>query len=269
MQAQLQEIRTQQDELAERLQQLEQRDELDDTRLRGERSALEGLVVDLSKRIAALEEQRAKQPPRPKGPDPAATYRVTIGDSHVKGPSDALVTVVMWTDYQCPYCARVQDTLRMVEQEYEREVRFVHKHNPLGFHPRAMPAALAAEAAGRQGKFWPMHDLLFAHQKELDDDDLRRFAKKLGLDRRRFDRDRDDPELRERIVEEQSQGMILGARGTPAFFINGRFLSGSQPIENFRLLIDEELAKARTLVDRGVPRSEVYEVTIAEGLTKT
>lgn len=264
IEAQLGEIRAQQDELAERMEQLEERDADGRAQAKGQRSALESAVVDLSKRLTTLE-TKAVERPRPSQPDPAAVYRVTLGDSHAKGPPDALVTIVMWTDYQCPYCARVQNTLRELESEYGREVRFVHKHNPLGFHPRAMPAALAVEAAARQGKFWEMHDMLFEHQKELDDKDLRRFAKKLGLKVKRFDEDREDPKLRKRVTEEQSQGMTLGARGTPAFFVNGRFLSGAQPFESFKALIDEELGKARTLVDRGVRREDVYQVTIAEG----
>jgi protein-disulfide isomerase len=191
-----------------------------------------------------------------------------VGDSHAKGSSDALVTIVVWTDYQCPYCARVQATLDELERDYGRELRFVHKHNPLGFHPWAMPAAIATEAAGRQGKFWEMHALAFEHQKELSNENFRKWAKKLRLKARRFEADLGDPALRERIEAEQAQGMSLGARGTPAFFINGRFLSGAQPVENFKRLIDEERTKARALVDRGVPRERVYEVTIAEGKTK-
>jgi protein-disulfide isomerase len=131
-----------------------------------------------------------------------------------------------------------------------------------------MPAALAVEAAARQGKFWPMHALLFEQGKELSEGTYRRLAKQLRLKLARFDKDRGDPALRERIEAEQAQGLTLGARGTPAFFVNGRFLSGAQPLETFQKLVDEELAKARTLVDRGVPRARVYEVTIAEGRTK-
>lgn len=124
-----------------------------------------------------------------------------------------------------------------------------------------------AEAAGRQGKFWEMSDLLFDNQ-ELTDENLRKWAKKLRLDVKRFRRDMDDPELRQRILDQQAQGMTLGARGTPAFFVNGRFLSGAQPFVSFQALIDEELAEARRLVDQGVPRDEVYRVTVAEGRTR-
>jgi protein-disulfide isomerase len=267
----LQRVRTAQNELQTRVEQLEQQESVADAQAQHEVDSLVGGLTDVARRLVVLEEQAAKRDkerPTFGKPDPAAVYHVTVGDSHVKGPVDALVTIVMWTDYQCPYCARVQATLSQLEEAYGRDVRFVHKHNPLGFHPQAMPAAIAAEAAGRQGKFWPMNGLLFEHQKELSPEQYRRLAKKLRLKLRRFDEDLEDPKLRERVVAEQTQGMMLGARGTPAFFVNGRFLSGAQPFENFKKLIDEELAKARALIDRGVPRMQVYEVTIAEGKTK-
>ncbi|MCA9709043.1 MAG: thioredoxin domain-containing protein [Myxococcales bacterium] len=277
VQAQLGEIQAQQQELSAQVQLLAQREAGRDDAERFERSELEEALIGVAGRVAKLEEQLEREPargvrqvgPQAGRPDPAAVYKVEVGDAPIRGPQHALVTIVMWTDYQCPYCSRVQATLAELEKEYGRSVRFVHKHNPLGFHARAMPAALAAEAAGRQGKFWEMHDRLFGHQKELTDQNFRKWAKKLGLKVGRFERDLDDPELRARIERDQAQGNTLGARGTPAFFINGRFLSGAQPLESFRALIDEELARAQRLVDRGVPLREVYTVTIAEGRTES
>jgi protein-disulfide isomerase len=266
---QLQQIRVQQQELDARMQQLEEREA---NAVAGTQVELDSLVAGINgmvARLAALEERAAKaNRPVADRPDLAAVYRVTLGDSHTKGPSDALVTIVMWTDYQCPYSAKVQATLDQLARDYGRELRFVQKHNPLGFHPRAMPAALAAEAAGRQGKFWEMHALVFENQKDLTDENFRKWAKQLKLKERRFAADLDDPELRKRIEAQQAQGVTLGARGTPAFFINGRFMSGAQLLERFKALIDEERAKAQELVNRGVRREEVYEVTIAEGRTK-
>ncbi len=144
-------------------------------------------------------------------------------------------------------------------------MRIVIKHNPLSFHNRAMPAALAAEAAGRQGKFWKMHAKLFDNNKELTDDNFLKLAERLGLDMQKFKRDLSDPALAERVKKMQAQGMRLGARGTPAFFVNGRFLSGAQPEQAFEALIDEEMAKAKELVASGVPRKKVYETTVADG----
>jgi len=272
LQAQLDQVQAQQVELSQTVAVLDDRASTQGDADRFERAELEDAVIVLIQRLAQLEERMAPPPaperPAPGRPDPEAVYKVEIGDAPVKGPDTALVTIVMWTDYQCPYCARVQDTLEILEKEYGSQVRFVHKHNPLSFHPRAMPAALAAEAARRQDKFWKMSDKLFDNQKELTDANFRRWAKKLGLKVKRFEKDMDDPKLEQHIEQDQAQGMELGARGTPAFFINGRFLSGAQPLENFRALIDEEMAKAKTLVGRGVAPNEVYAVTIAEGRTK-
>lgn len=152
-----------------------------------------------------------------------------------------------------------------MQKTYGNDLRLVVKHNPLAFHNRAMAAALAAEAAGRQGKFWKMHDKLFTNNKNLTDENFVKWAKNIGLNVKKFKRDLKDPELKARIEAMQVQGVNLGARGTPAFFVNGRFLSGAQPVPAFEKLIDEELAAAKKLVNSGVPRAKVYEMTIADG----
>jgi protein-disulfide isomerase len=131
-----------------------------------------------------------------------------------------------------------------------------------------MPAALGSEAAGKQGKFWEMHDKIFENQKAISEENLVAWAGELGLDVEQFKKDMASDELKKKITEQQTQGVTLGARGTPAFFVNGRFLSGAQPVENFKKLIDEEKAKAQKLVDAGTPRAGVYEKTIANGKTK-
>lgn len=131
-----------------------------------------------------------------------------------------------------------------------------------------MPAALAAEAAGKQNKFWEMHDKLFENNKALNDDNYIKFAGELGLNVEQFKKDMADPELKKKITAQQAQGVTLGARGTPAFFINGRFLSGAQPFPNFKTLIDEEMKKADKLIAGGTPKSKVYEKTIEKGKTK-
>jgi protein-disulfide isomerase len=140
-------------------------------------------------------------------------------------------------------------------------------HNPLSFHQRAMPAAMASEAAGKQGKFWEMHDKIFENQKDLTDENFVKWAEELGLNVEQFKKDLNDPKLQEKIKNQQALGMQLGARGTPAFFINGRFLSGAQPVENFKKVIDEEVAKADKLIAAGTPKAKVYEQTIAKGKT--
>jgi protein-disulfide isomerase len=135
-------------------------------------------------------------------------------------------------------------------------------------HNRAMPAAMAAEAAGKQGKFWEMHDKLFQDPRGLTDENFQKYGEEIGLDMAKFKKDMQDKELEAKIKKQQSQGATLGARGTPAFFINGRFLSGAQPFEAFKKVIDEEKAKAEKVVASGVSRKDVYAKTIAKGLPK-
>ena len=231
--------------------------------------ALEAKVAEAGKAAPAAPGQAAKQPQqRPGQPDPTSTYKVTLDDAVTKGSSEALVTLVAWSDFQCPYCSRVTPTIDQLTKEYGDKLRIAFKHNPLGFHPRAKPAALAAEAAGKQGKFWEMHDKLFENQKQLTDENFVAWAGELGLDVEQFKKDLADPALDKKVTAQQAQGMTLGARGTPAFFINGRFLSGAQPVDNFKKLIDEEMKKAEKLVASGTPKAQVYEKVIASGKTK-
>ncbi|MBI3179639.1 MAG: DsbA family protein [Deltaproteobacteria bacterium] len=202
---------------------------------------------------------RPAQPQRLPEPDPGKVYAVPLGDSAVKGSKEAWVTIVEISDFQCPYCRRVGDTLKQVEQKYGDAVRVVFKHNALPMHPRAKPAGLAAECAGEQGKFWPMHDELFANQQQLDDPNLEAYARKLGLDLGRWKSCYASGKHGERLDADQRLANQLGARGTPAFFINGRFLSGAQPFERFAEIIDEELAKAKA---SGMRPHEYYEKSV-------
>ncbi len=205
----------------------------------------------------------AKQPagPQPGRPDPALAYKATVDDAHTKGSPQALVTIVEWSDFQCPFCQRVNPTIDQIMKEYGDKVRVAFKHNPLPMHNRALAGAIAAEAAGKQGtdKFWKMHDLLFANGRELTDENFVKWAEEIGLDVEKFKQDLEDPALEKKAKANQEQGSKLGARGTPAFFINGRFLSGAQPFESFKKVIDEELEKAEKIVASGVPREKVYD----------
>jgi protein-disulfide isomerase len=131
-----------------------------------------------------------------------------------------------------------------------------------------MPAAKAAEAAGEQGKFWEMHDKLFENNKAMTEENFVKWAGEIGLDVEKFKKDMADPKVEARIKKQQAEGITLGARGTPAFFINGRFLSGAQPIDNFKKVIDEELKKADQMIAQGTPKAKVYDATIAKGKPK-
>ncbi len=223
----------------------------------------EGYAAELQTLSQELAE--AERPPTPEKPvvegrpDPAARYFVDVSDAHIRGTSEAKITIVIFSDFQCPFCARVQDTLRQIEKRYDTDVRLVAKHNPLALHKEALPAAIAAEAAGRQGKFFEMADLLYAHPRELTRENFLKWAKDLGLDVARFEKDLEDEALGRLVEDHQKQAQALGARGTPAFFINGRFLSGAQPLASFQALIDEELEEANRLVATGTPRDAVYE----------
>jgi protein-disulfide isomerase len=208
---------------------------------------------------------QAAKPTRPADPN---VFKVPLEDSPRKGSDDALVTLVEFTDYQCPFCARAHTTVQKLQEQYGNKLRVVMKQNPLSFHPRAKPAAVAAMAAGEQGKYWEMHDKLFANARALEDADLEKYAQELKLDMGRWKKDLTNPKFSQIIDRDQALAGQLGATGTPAFFINGRFLSGAQPIENFKGVIDEELGKAESLVKSGTKASQVYAAIIEKGQTR-
>ncbi len=203
---------------------------------------------------------------RAEAPAPRTLFKVPVGKSHARGSASAPVTIVAFSDYQCPFCSRAESTLSRLRQAYGDKLRIVAKHNPLPFHPRARPAALAALAAGRQGKYWEMHDRLFEDRNTLEDADLEAHAKAIGLNLKRFRKDLKDPKLAKMIEEDQALAQKLGAHGTPTFFINGWQLTGAQPEANFRELIDEALAGAEAVRARGVPADKVYAAIIADGV---
>ncbi len=213
----------------------------------------------------------AKAPPARPQPDPSAIYRVPVGNSATRGPADALVTIVIFSEFQCPFCSRVRPTLDQIGERYGRDVRFVFKHNPLPFHDNAMPAAEAAsEAFAQRGAdaFWRMHDLMFENQSALTRADLERYATQVGLDMNRFRAALDGHTHQAAIEADQTLARSLGASGTPSFFINGRNLRGAQPFEAFQGVIDQEMTRARERVSAGTPRARVYEALIADGATQ-
>jgi protein-disulfide isomerase len=215
--------------------------------------------------------QKAAPPARPQ-PDPRAVYRVPVGESPQQGPADALVTIVIFSDYQCPFCSRVEPTLASLRESYGNDLRLVWKNNPLPFHSNAMPAAEAsAEVFAQRGAaaFWQYHDILFQNQQALAREDLERYAGQIqGIDMARFRAALDNHTHQASIEADQALARQLGASGTPSFFINGRNLRGAQPVEAFRTLVDEVLGQARERVSSGTPRARVYEATIADGATQ-
>jgi len=204
--------------------------------------------------------------PQPGRPDPNTVYAMPVGKSAAKGPADAWVTIIEVSDFQCPFCKRVGPTLAEVEEKYGDDVRVVFKHNALSFHQRAKPAARAVECAKDQNKFWEMHDKLFENQRQLEDPDFERYAGEIGLDVPAWKTCYTSNKHDAAIDADQQAAVTLGARGTPAFFINGRYLSGAQPFAAFQALIDEELKKAK---ESGVPKSEYYATNVeAKGQKK-
>jgi protein-disulfide isomerase len=193
---------------------------------------------------------------------------VELGDSPARGSQDALVTIVEWADFQCPYSARVTPTLAALLQTYPREVRLVFKHAPLENHPNALPAALAAEAAKAQGKFWEFHDLAFQHQADLSPGKYEEWARELHLNLDQFRKDRDAPETHARVLADAGYGAKVGVNGTPTFFIDGRQLVGAQPVESFRALVEDELHKAHDLLQNGVKQESLYEKLLDANVQK-
>lgn len=194
------------------------------------------------------------------------TYKVPIDGRPAKGPDNALVTVVEFADYHCPYCSKVTGTLDQLLEQFPDEVRLVYVQRPLPIHPNARDASKAALAAGKQGKFWEMHEKLFLRNVQRLDQFVK-LAEELGLDAEQFKADYASEEVAAQLAADQRLSDQLGVNGTPAFFINGRYLSGAQPYHAFESLVQEELAEAKQLVSMGTAPSEVYETVIANGKT--
>ena len=160
-----------------------------------------------------------------------------------KGPENAPVTIVEFSDFECPFCSRVNPTLDKVKQTYGDKVRIVFRQFPLAMHPNAQKAAEASLCANDQGKFWEMHDAMFADQRQLAVDSLKTKATQLGLNAEQFNQCLDSNKYAPQVQADLQAGAEAGVSGTPAAFINGRFLSGAQPYENFAKIIDDELRR--------------------------
>jgi protein-disulfide isomerase len=171
--------------------------------------------------------------------------RLTVSDAGrpAKGPARAPVQIVEFSDFECPYCFRANPTVAQILAAYGDRVRLVYRHYPLPNHPNARPAAEASACANEQGRFWEFHDRLFANQSKLAAADLKQHAAELGLDAAAFNACVDGRKYRGDVDADMATAEALGVSGTPHFFINGRPLSGAQPFENFKAIIDEELAR--------------------------
>jgi len=164
--------------------------------------------------------------------------KIEVGKSPSKGPKNAPITIVEFSDFQCPFCSRVNPTVDQLFKDYKGKIKVVFRNRPLSFHSQAKIAAQAAMAAHKQGKFWEMHDKLFANQRELSEANFEKWAKELGLNLKKFKKDYQSEEIKKRIEEDDQYAQKLGANGTPTFFINGVMLVGAQPISEFKKVID-------------------------------
>lgn len=193
-------------------------------------------------------------------------YNVPLGNRPFKGEKNALVTIVEISEFQCPFCSRVLPTIKQIMDTYKGKVKVVWVNNPLPFHKDAGLAAEASLAAGEQGKFWEMHDLLFANQKQLKKDNLVEYAKQIGLDMDKFNQALDNGKFKSAIKADQELAKRFGARGTPHFFVNGIRVKGARPFADFKKVIDEELVKAEALQKKGV--SDIYAEVVKGAKTK-
>lgn len=198
--------------------------------------AVDKWIADKTKKTPV--EVYIQKPQRP-------VFDVNIKDAPFKGGADAKVTIVEYSDFQCPFCSKASVTIAELEKKYGKKLKVAFKNYPLPFHSQARLAAEAAQCANEQSPklFWKMHDAMFADQTKLDHDSLIATAKKIGVKEADFKSCLDATKHKAVIDNDMAEGQKLGIKSTPTFFINGKLVSGAQPVEVFTEVIDEELAK--------------------------
>ena len=242
---------------------------------------------DTNARLARLEKRMDKiigileQALPPNEPDPEATYSVSIsGADPVEGPADARITIIEGFEFLCPYCFLVNPTVEQVLAKYPNDVRLVSKYLIIHGAPAVMPG-MAACASAKQGKYKEMKAALWSHLFKMEDnrpkmqqdqvspDAIDKMATEAGLDLAKMKVDMVSPECQGWLQTSQDALHPLGANATPAFFVNGRYISGAQPFDSFDKLIQEELAKADKKIADGVAKADLYEKeVVAKGLKK-
>jgi protein-disulfide isomerase len=227
--------------------------------------------------VAMTKENKANAPPpaaadakKPEDnkEDTTTVYKVPVGSSPVLGSPNALVTIIEFSDFQCPFCSRVEPALKGIRDKYGDKVRLVWKNEPLPFHNRAEPCAEAAmELRAEKGDkgFWAMHDILFNNQKAQADDDLAGYATQAGGSADKVKDAITNHTHKKDIDADNDLSQDFQASGTPHFFINGRRLVGAQPEEKFDAIIDQEIAKAQALISKGTAPSAVYDALTKDG----
>jgi len=187
------------------------------------------------------------------GNQPTGPVDVSADDDPFLGDKNAPVTIIEFSDFQCPFCRKLyKETLPQIKKEYidTGKAKFVYRDFPLAFHSAAMPAAQGAECADDQGKFWEMHDKIFEEQEkqgsgtvQFTADDVKKWAGEIGLNTSEFSQCLNSEKYKSEVEKDIADGTAVGVRGTPATFINGRLVSGAQPFPAFKTIIDEELKK--------------------------
>lgn len=242
------------------------------------RNAICSASLAASLLLACNKGSGALQPPTDPAPSAAVSDRaqaarkdadverfvVTLGDAPTLGPETAAVTVVMFSDFECPFCVQGLETLKRLREVYPDDVRIAYKALPMDRHPNALLAAMAARSAQSQGKFWEFHDLLFSGRR-LDPSVILSYAQHVQLDMETLVRDLDTLEYGPEVRRDARQARRLGISATPTFFINGRVISGAKPLSEFDQMIGEELRYADDLRAAGVADNQLYAETLRGG----
>ncbi|MDQ2946481.1 MAG: thioredoxin domain-containing protein [Acidobacteriota bacterium] len=194
-------------------------------------------VEEIAKLESASRWGHAPEPPKLLE-DPVA---ISLAGAPSQGPMDARITLVEFSDFECPYCSQAANEVRAVLQAYPKDIRLVYKQFPLTTHPHANLAAVASLAALNQNKFWPMHDKLFGNFRKLSRDNFLTWAQELGLDMPRFTADLASPKLKTVVENDVKAGEAAGVNGTPSFFINGKHYNGSFSLAALKPIFEAEL----------------------------
>ena len=235
----------------------------DTSKISQQNEAILAKLDDLAKKVDEVSKGAGARPsrPQPRRPDPSTVYSVPIDGSPFKGPEHAKITIVKAFEYACPFCDRVRPTLDQLMKDYSGDIKVVYKHYVV--HPQvATIPAKAACAAHKFGKFPNMTKLIwekgFRANRNLSADNMVAIAKELGINEDKFKAELNGEACAKSVQKDQAQLASVGVRGTPAFFINGRFLSGAQPIGRFKAIIDEEIKKADAAISKGAKLENYY-----------
>ncbi len=203
-------------------------------------------TLNLATKLEGAAPAAPAAPTAPSAPTAPTVVQASADDDPVKGDKNAKVTIIEFSDFQCPFCGRFySQTLPEIEDTYVKtgKVKLVYRDFPLSFHQNAQKSSEAAECADDQGKFWEYHDKLFENQAALDDASLKQYAKDLGLNTATFNSCLDSGKNAAEVQKDFADGQKYGVSGTPSFFVNGQRIVGAQPFASFKTLIDAELAK--------------------------